>query len=269
MKKRIGSLLAALTLTIASFSQPMPPKLKVMLLGTFHFDNPGLDVAKFKTANVLSTNRQAEIQDVITRLKKLNPDKIFIEQEPAQQAKLDSLLQQYKEGKWQAKANEIYQLGFRLAKELPATTLNAVDYHDAAFPFDSLMKVAQAEKQMQLLQHIKTIIDSIQKTFNQELQTSTIREMLIHHNSGQYLQAGVGWYFNLLTAGGKDNHVGSYLVSEWWRRNMVIYENILKRLDGNEKSVLVIFGSAHAALLKEFMRFNPNIELVDVASVLK
>jgi hypothetical protein len=73
----------------------------------------------------------------------------------------------------------------------------------------------------------------------------------------------------MLPVGKQGNHVGSYLVSEWWRRNMIIYENILKRLDGNEKVILVIFGSGHTALLNQMMRYNRDIELVDVKDVLK
>ena len=77
----------------------------------------------------------------------------------------------------------------------------------------------------------------------------------------------VGGYFDFLVAGKEGNHVGSYLTSEWWRRNMIIYENILKRLDGKEKTILVIFGSGHTALLKEMMKYNKNFELVPVKSI--
>lgn len=270
MRKLTVSLLAVLLFAATGFAQTTAPKVKVLLLGTFHFDNPGLDVAKFESANVLSPKRQAEIQDVIARLKQLKPDKIFVEREPVWQSKLDSLLQHYKQGQWQPTANEIYQLGFRLAKEVPAATLHAVDYQGAQFPFDSLMKVAQAEKQIQLLQLIQTSVKSIEDSFNQQLKTASIREMLIRHNSSPlYTDAAVGLYLELLKAGGKDNHVGSYLTSEWWRRNMIIYENILKCLDGGEKTIIVLFGSAHTALLREFMKYNPAIELLDVALVLQ
>jgi hypothetical protein len=269
MKQWICSLLAIVICYTSAFAQQQPSRVKVLLLGTFHFDNPGLDVAKFENANVLTPKRQAEIQDVVNQLKKLNPDKIFIEQTPSRQPRLDSLLQQYKQGKWQLTANEIYQVGFRLAKERPAATLHAVDYTDARFPFDSLMKVAAAEKQDSLLRYIQNTISTIEADFNQQLKTMTIREMLIRHNSPFYDHAGVGMYFELLKAGGKDNHIGSYITSEWWRRNMVIYENILKRMDGKEKTIIVLFGSSHTALLKEFMKYNPNIELLDVATVLK
>ena len=79
----------------------------------------------------------------------------------------------------------------------------------------------------------------------------------------------VGSYYEFLVAGKEGDHVGSYLTSEWWRRNMVIYENVLKRLDGKEKNILIIFGSGHTALLEAMMKYNKNIELVPASSVLK
>lgn len=50
---------------------------------------------------------------------------------------------------------------------------------------------------------------------------------------------------------------------------MVIYENILKTLNGKEERVLVLFGSGHTALLNEMMKYNSKLELVPLANVLK
>ena len=50
-----------------------------MLLGSFHFDNPGLDVAKFENVDALSAKRQLEIKQVLDKLVQFKPDKIFIE----------------------------------------------------------------------------------------------------------------------------------------------------------------------------------------------
>jgi hypothetical protein len=245
------------------------PKTKVLLLGTFHFANPGLDVAKYEDANILSAKRQQEVKEVVHLLKRFNPDKIFIENTPSQQLKMDSLYNLYRETNWELKPSEEYQLGFRLAKELRLPALHTVDYQGAHFPFDSLIKVLQQEKQFDLLQHISTTIDSIQSDFNKKLKTSTLKKLLLLENTAASDRLSVGSYFKLLIAGNKNNHVGSYLASEWWRRNMIIYENILKRLNGNEKNILIIFGSSHTALLKEFMKFNQAFEIVDVSSILK
>ncbi|RYY50379.1 MAG: hypothetical protein EOO06_03965 [Chitinophagaceae bacterium] len=249
--------------TLGVLAQPQAQKpLEVLLLGTFHFDNPGLDVAKFKDADILSPKRQKEVADLSRLLKKFAPDKIFIEAVPSRQPQIDSAYAAYREGKKQLSASEVEQLGFRVANELNLSGVQGVDYPDAIFPFDSLMKSAAAAGQMELVSYVQTTINEIQTSFNAALQKSTISEMLIRENSPDMIRLQHEFYFKLLAAGIPGNHAGSYLVSEWWRRNMVIYENILKQLNGKEQKILVIFGSGHTAVLNEIMKFNPAIKLV-------
>lgn len=242
---------------------------KVLLLGVFHFDNPGLDVAKFKDANILSEKRQKEVMQLANNLKTFSPEKIFIESPAENQRSIDSSIAEYKRGKFALDANEIRQLGFRLAKDLDLPTLYGIDYLGADFPFDSLMKSARGANQSTLLGFIGHTIDSVQKAFNTQIESLSLSEILVQQNSEKANFSSVDFYFRLLCAGKKGDHVGSYLTSEWWRRNMIIYENLLKSLDGNEKRILVIFGSSHTALLREMMRFNRNLQLVNVEDVLK
>lgn len=242
--------------------------VEILLLGTFHFDNPGLDVAQFKNADVLSPKRQTEILDVVNKLKKYNPDKIFIESTPDRQFHTDSLIDQYKKGAYTLKANEINQLGYRLAKDLGLPTLYGVDYRDADFPFDSLMKSAAAAGQMNIIHFVQGAIDSVQKTFNSSLDKMTMRELLIDANKPENNWKQLEFYYKVLPAGTMGNHVGSYLVSEWWRRNMIIYENILKSLTGKEQRILVIFGQGHTALLQEMIRFNSDFKIITPADIL-
>lgn len=266
MRKAFITACYFLLLGSGAFSQQQKPK--VLLLGSFHFDNPGLDVAKFENVNALSPKRQQEIRDVVDKLKQFKPDRIFVEVPVGLQPKLDSNYQLYVKDKFVLKATETHQLGYRLAKELNLPGLSAIDYNDTDFPYDSLMKSATEAKQFALIDNIKKSIDSIQYTFNESLKKHTIREMLLEQNAAPLVHLQLAWYFNLLVAGKEGNHVGSYLTSEWWRRNMVIYENILKRLTGKEERILVIFGSGHTALLQEMMQYNAGLELVPVSSAL-
>ena len=253
---------------MAVAQQKKEKEVKVLLVGTFHFDNPGLDVAKFKDADILSLKRQQEVEEVTSLLKIFAPDKIFIEAIPARQPQIDSSFASYKAGKKELSASEVEQLGFRLAKQLGLSTLYGVDYREAEFPFDSLMKSAMEARQTDITSFVQKTIEEVQKSFNEALQKFTIKEMLIRENSEDLIRLQHEFYFKLLPAGRSGNHIGSYLVSEWWRRNMVIYENILKQLNGNEEKIMVIFGSGHTAILTEIMKFNPAIKLVSVSEVL-
>lgn len=243
-------------------------KTQVLLLGSFHFDNPGKDVAKFEDANILSAKRQAEVLEVVEKIKQFRPDKIFIEIPVERQQRLDSSFNKYKAGELKLSASEIHQIAYRVAKELNHAGLYAVDYTEANFPFDSLMKSATATKQFEFLEMIKQEIENVEKDFNKSLKTKTVKEILLQHNSPEFIKMGVGIYYEFLIAGEKGNHVGSYLTSEWWRRNMIIYENVLKTLNGKEERILILFGSGHTALLNEMMKYNQKLELVPLADVL-
>ncbi|UFH57506.1 DUF5694 domain-containing protein [Spirosoma sp. KNUC1025] len=257
--------LALLSSTITK-SQPKP--VEVLLLGTFHFENPGLDVAKFENANILSTKRQQEVKQVVNQLIAYKPDKIYIEAEPAQQAQWDSLFRLYQQGKFALKANEIYQLAFPLAKTLGHPHLYAADYRQADFPYDSLIKVLTASGQQEMQQTIQTKIVQVEQAFNANLSKYTIGEMLKLDNTPKSRKDNLAFYLYCLGAGKLSNHVGAYLASEWWRRNMVIYANILKQLTGNEKRIVVLFGSSHTAVLAELMKYNSALRLTDVGEVL-
>ena len=261
--------LCLLSLLVVATGHTQQKKTQVLLLGSFHFDNPGLDVAKFENANIMSAQRQKEVLEVVEKIKLFRPDKIFIEMPVERQQRLDSNFTKYKAGALTLSASETHQIAYRVGKELNHPGLYAVDYTEANFPFDSLMQSATAAKQFGFLEMVKQELEKIEKDFNASLKTKTIQEILLQHNSPEYIKMAVGVYYEFLVAGEKGNHVGSYLTSEWWRRNMVIYENILKRLDGTEERILILFGSGHTALIHEMMKYNKKLELVPLADVLK
>jgi hypothetical protein len=269
MHKFIHQIVAlALVLLSLTATNAQQKPVEVLLLGTFHFDNPGLDVAKFESANILSPKRQQEVKNVVNQLIAYKPDKIFIESEPAQQAHWDSLLTLYQQGKFTLKANEIYQLTFPVAKALGHPHLYAADYRNAYFPYDSLMKVLASSGQKVLQQTIQTKIAQVEQEFNANLSKHTIAEMLKIDNTPESRKDNLAFYLSCISAGKLNNHVGAYLTSEWWRRNMVIYANILKQLTGSEKRIVVLFGSSHTAVLEELMKYNSAVRLTDVREVL-
>src|SRR5262245_63040069 len=78
-------LLFAMTLAAAAvtgvFAQGQS-KAQVMILGTYHFANPGLDYVKSDLDDHLSEKRQKQIAEVVELLAKFKPTKIAIEAAP-------------------------------------------------------------------------------------------------------------------------------------------------------------------------------------------
>ncbi|MEO1436014.1 MAG: DUF5694 domain-containing protein, partial [Bacteroidota bacterium] len=75
------------------------------------------------------------------------------------------------------------------------------------------------------------------------------------------LNAGYGAYLN-----GEfetDNFAGADLLSVWWyNRNLRIYRKIQKIGAGPDDRVLVLFGAAHVAILKQLFECDPAFDLV-------
>ncbi|MGZ8364420.1 MAG: hypothetical protein ACXW3D_10455, partial [Caulobacteraceae bacterium] len=87
--------------------------VRVMVVGTMHFSNPGADMHNVKVDDVLAPKRQAEIERVTAALLKFKPtivatewpEKIVAERYP-----------KYADGTLAQSRNEMVQLGFRLGK---------------------------------------------------------------------------------------------------------------------------------------------------------
>lgn len=103
-----------------------------------HFNNPGADVVKTKSFDILNTEAQTELEEIAESIKKYNPSKIFVECPCDEQIKLDSLYDLYKSGEYFSndklsgfyQKNEIFLLAFRTAKLNNLERVYAIDYND-------------------------------------------------------------------------------------------------------------------------------------------
>jgi len=83
-KIQIASLLWLSTLFSISLAQTPASSApaQVMMLGTYHFGNPGQDLHNMKADNVLTPKKQAELADVAARLARFKPTEIAVEPLP-------------------------------------------------------------------------------------------------------------------------------------------------------------------------------------------
>jgi hypothetical protein len=90
-------------------------KIKVYLLGTFHFAQPDTNVY-----DVRSYKHQKNIEKLSDIIIALKPDKVFIERMPEWEHanRIDSLYQTYRKGNLRSARNEIWQIGARVATAL-------------------------------------------------------------------------------------------------------------------------------------------------------
>jgi hypothetical protein len=245
-------------------------KKQILLLGTFHFENPGLDVAKVNTFNVMSDKSQKELENITNKIKKFGPDKIFIEWNYEKQAKLDKFYAKNTDSLLKKDSDEIVQVALRSAKKLGHKKLYGIDYNGADFPYDSLVKGMREANQFDLIKKNEETMKHYETDFNTKITKYSLTELLLDINTKASNEDNIGWYLETATKGGtKDNFVGAFLVSEWYRRNLYIYALIQKLTESKDDKIMVLLGAGHTAMIREFVKHNPEFEIVELATVLK
>jgi hypothetical protein len=275
-------LLLFFLLTLQSFAQTKQSDL--LLLGTFHFHNPGADLAKTKTFEVTTPKPQAELAVMAQKISAFNPSKIFVEWPVNEQAELDELYaaylqegyEQYIRTKYPKPAqqgfylkNEIVQLAFRAGKKAKLTRIYGLDCH-ASFPFDSVMKAMKAAKQDALIQQTMATIKDQEAAQNKKIETYSLTELLLDANTPEELAANKAFYFEVFNrAGSLDSFAGPFLVSEWYRRNLYMYSIVQKTMTATDGNAVVLVGSGHAAMMQEFVKYDKRFRLKTLKDVLK
>jgi hypothetical protein len=253
---------ASAEVTVAGTANP-----KVMVLGTFHFLGSSTDATNVTMGDVLTPERQKEIQEVVDRLAEFAPTKIMEERVPEREVELNATYRAYVAGEHELAAGETEQIGMRLAKRLGHEMLYAVD-HQQDMDLQRVMAAGQAAGQQELLAWFQaTMADMQQKVAAEQGPDDSILDALRFHNS-EWAHAGNGLYLQLALMGTSENPAGAEVVGGWYERNLQIYANIARAMEGPEDRVLVVFGTGHLAQLASFFDQNPYYEWVSALEVL-
>src|SRR5882724_11854366 len=261
----LANALAAQAQTPAEKSEvpAAPPRAEVLVLGTYHMANPGHDIFNMQADDVLAPKRQAEMAQLMEVLKKFRPTKIAVESD-AGSDRIPKRYADYLAGKYQLTANEIDQVGLRLAKELGHKTLYAVDA-DGDFPYPRLLNYAKGSGRAKELEAINSVFGDSVKAEGQYLASHTILQMLLYMNTDERAARDVGQYYRMARIGEPYDWAGADLVADWFRRNVRIYSNVMKLVDSPNERVLVIYGSGHLGWLQQDFAGNPEIRLRKLA----
>ena len=259
-------------------SEPAPAEL--LLVGVFHFDDPGQDSYKPRfRVDVLSEQRQREIAELVGALAAFRPTKVAVEATPDQQARLDSLLNAHLAGRHELGTNEIYQLGFRLAKSAGLKRVYAADapsrslltgpqvealMQKHALKFDSVKRAIDMEPYNRRYQQLYAFDDSIKTV-------QTLREHLLYINSPERVRLGHGSYsvaqFKLL--GPDKDYLGPDDVTQWYNRNLRIFSNLQHMIDTPNERILMIIGAGHLPILQFVAGSSPDVRLRQVSDFLR
>jgi hypothetical protein len=262
-----AAVLAVLTISAAqpAHTQTAAPRAQVMVLGTYHMDNPGLDYANAVSDDVLTPRRQAEIAAVAQALAEFRPTRIAIEAEPGRDSVWNARYHAYRRGEHTLTRDEREQLGFRLAGMLGHDRVYPVDYK-LDMDVGGVMQFAAQNGQGELAQRMGATIQTIVAEMNARMATTPVGAILSEAN-GARADSMHGWYMVMATVGRDTSYAGAHEVANWYRRNLHIFANIARVAQPGER-VLVIMGSGHGTLLRQFVDESPELDLVSAQPLL-
>src|SRR5687767_11357575 len=98
---------------------------QVLVIGTYHMSNPGLDPINIRADDVLTPKRQREIA---ARVARFRPTKVAIELPWGRDSTANAFYLRYVAGSHTPDRTEMQQLGFRIAKAAGLPRVHGVDY---------------------------------------------------------------------------------------------------------------------------------------------
>ena len=256
-------------------------KVNVILFGTYHFNNPGNDAAKTIKKNILTNDHQKQLEVIANSIvSKYKPDQIFVESSFHEKELLNNQFQSYLKNDFDKytdtiknerkkkyfKEGETFQLAFKLAKKAHNTEI---------YPIDSLieMRFDLLQKELNANPETKKIFESkiadLSKTMNKCLENASLKDVFLCLNTQTSLDENKGLYISFINKiNTKNNYFGSNLISDWYKRNLIMYSNLQKQLKPDSKNIFVLVGTGHAAMIKEFFENDSHFNLIDLDKVL-
>jgi hypothetical protein len=240
-----------------------PARAEVLLLGVYHMANPGRDIFNAKADDVLAPKRQAELARLAEVLKKFRPTKVAVEADPWSD-RYRKAYADYLAGKHELTRNEIEQVGFRVAKELGHKAIYPVDA-DGEYPYPRVVNYAKGSGRAKELEAIMGEVGAKVKAQDEYLASHTILETLLYMNADERVAQDHAFDYRMARFGEPGDWAGADLVSDWFRRNMRIYGNVVRLIESPAERVLLIYGAGHLGWLRHNFSSDPNLRLRKLA----
>lgn len=240
-------------------------QLQVMVLGSYHMANPGMDAINNQADDVLSDRRQGEIAELIERLAPFAPDKILLESAYGSET-IQTRYAEYLKGDRDLTRNEIDQIGYRLARHLGHTRVYPVDY--PMFQDGTALEFYQAyhPESKDDGADIRAEWQAASEADSERLRSSTISEYLAHLNSEGWWAFDLDNRYTLATSIRRaqyDQYAGADLLTSWYKRNLRILTNIHRSTDASDERVLLLMGAGHNRILWDLIDTSPLLCRVD------
>lgn len=247
----IRTVLPVLLALSTGVSVAEPAEARVMLIGMFHFANPGLDLVKTGVIDVMTQPNQAYLDGLAARLADFAPTDVLAECSPAEQPKYDQHFKDYLAGSFELPTDETFQIGFRVAKQAGLSGVTCFDESEIGWNAQPMFDY-MATHDTQAKQDIEARIEALTASTIQEQSSLSLVQLLQLFNDPTRDAANKALYLSTNAVGAGDGFAGADASASWWHRNFRMYANIQKAAAPGRR-VLVLAGQGHTAILKDLL----------------
>lgn len=242
-------------------------KPKVMVVGVYHFgETTDLTRVEQKSMEELSS----ESYEVVQALSRFNPTRLAVEAVPENHVPVNERYAKYQAGDATLERDESELIGFPLAKQAGIQEVSCVDWMGDSSDYAELGDVLQyaeehePERYLHLMGHY---IEPMQHDVA-ELARLSVLEAFQRLNQPKAVRNMHEVYMEFAMIGKEKNYYATDWLTWWYKRNLIIYTNVRRLIASPQDRVLLLIGSGHVHLVKQFLRESGVCDVVDAREFL-
>lgn len=252
--KKIVLFIILIPLCNNSFGQELN-KIEVLNFATFHLS--GSSDAISSSVNINNPEVKKQIDKIVNKLVEFKPTIICVEVPVSSSEGTNRIYQKYKldqsnRTNW---TEEINAIAFEVGRLSGVENIYGIDSR-LEFNYPKLMEMAK--KTESLKNYINEYVKSIEK-----VNDKSVLEKFREYNTDELKAETLNFYNTLAAMHTPGNYEGAEIISDFYKRNLMIYSNFNDIPKSNEDKILIILGGTHSAYLDFFMRDHPKYDLIN------
>jgi len=244
-----------------------------MVLGSYHFGNPGRDKVNAHVDDVTTPQRQHELEALADAIAEFKPTRVMVEaQRPGPTYDVTDFAT-FTPSLLKTDRDERIQIGYRIAERAGLRSVQGIDEQPDKsepdyFPIGRVEAYAKAHGQKAYLDAAFATVQASARKFEAEQATTSIPRMLIRYNDPSTPMGGQDSYYSLLRLGDGNEQPGADLNAMWYLRNAKICAKLINVAKPGDR-VLVVYGAGHGYWLRHFASTTPGYSSIDVRPYLE
>ena len=266
-------LMTVATVVSAIVAVPKSAPIQVMVLGTYHFGNPGRDKVNVRVDDVTTPRRQRELEALADAIATFRPTRVMVEIQRPGPAYDVTDYPAFSSAVLHTDRDETTQIGYRIAARVGLRSVQGIDEQPGKnepdyFPIDRVEAYAKAHGEQAYLDAAFATVQASARQFEAEQARTSIPKMLIRYNDPSTPMGGQDLYYAMLRFGDGSDQPGADLNAMWYLRNAKIFAKLINVARPGDR-ILVVYGAGHGYWLRHFAGTTPGYTSVDVTPYLK